>query len=107
VTTSTSIRTEIRDLADLIRRPIITEKAAGALEMNQYTFEVNPKAKKPEIKAAVEYLFNVKVTGISTMNPPYKKKRVGRFVGRKPHYKKAIVTLKEGDSIAIFPESAE
>jgi large subunit ribosomal protein L23 len=45
------------------------------------------------------------VVGISTMNPPYKKKRVGKFLGRKPHYKKAIVTLAEGDSIALFPES--
>lgn len=97
--------TDIRALADLIRRPIITEKATVALENNQYTFEVSPKAKKPEIKAAVEYLFNVKVTGISTMNPPYKQRRVGRFVGRKPHYKKAIVTLAEGDSIALFPEA--
>lgn len=100
-----TISMDTRALADLIRRPIITEKATLALENNQYTFEVNPKAKKPDIKAAVEYLFNVKVTGISTMNPPYKKKRVGRFVGRKPHYKKAVVTLKEGDTISIFPES--
>lgn len=102
MTTST---TDLRALADLIRRPIITEKATIALENNQFTFEVNPKAKKPEIKAAIEYLFKVKVVGISTMNPPYKTKRVGKFMGRKPHYKKAIVTLAEGDSIALFPES--
>lgn len=99
---TTNINT--RGLADLIRRPIITEKATIALENNQYTFEVDPKAKKPEIKAAVEYLFNVKVTGISTQNPPHKTRRVGRFIGRKPHYKKAIVTLAEGDSITLFPE---
>ena len=57
-------------LADVIRRPLITEKATRALEKNQYTFEVDPRAAKPDIKAAIEQLFDVKVTGISTMNPP-------------------------------------
>lgn len=93
-----------RGLADIIRRPIITEKATRLLELNQYTFEVNPKAKKPQIKAAIEYLFDVKVTGVSTMLPPRKKRRVGKFVGFKSQYKKAIVTLAEGDSITLFPE---
>lgn len=93
-----------RDLADIIRRPIITEKATRLLEDNQYTFEVNPKAKKPQIKAAIEYLFDVKVTGVSTLLPPRKKRRVGKFVGFKAQYKRAIVTLAEGDSITLFPE---
>ncbi|MBW4419519.1 MAG: 50S ribosomal protein L23 [Myxacorys californica WJT36-NPBG1] len=93
-----------RNLADIIRRPIITEKATRLLELNQYTFEVPPKAKKPEIKAAVEYLFDVKVTGVSTMLPPRKKRRVGKYQGFKPQYKKAIVTLAEGNSITLFPE---
>ena len=57
-------------LADVIRRPLITEKATRALEFNQYTFEVDHRAAKPDIKAAIEQLFDVKVTGISTMNPP-------------------------------------
>jgi large subunit ribosomal protein L23 len=98
------VKTDPRNLADLIRRPLITEKATRLLEMNQYTFEVVPKASKPEIRAAIEYLFDVKVTGISTMNLPRKKKRVGKFMGYKPTYKKAIVTLAEGDSITLFPE---
>lgn len=93
-----------RDLADIIRRPIITEKATRLLEYNQYTFEVPPKATKPEIRAAVEYLFDVKVTGISTLLPPRKKKRVGKYLGYKPQYKRAIVTLAEGNSITLFPE---
>lgn len=93
-----------RDLADIIRRPIITEKATRLLEDNQYTFEVNPKAKKPQIRAAIEYLFDVKVTGVSTLLPPRKKRRVGKFVGFKAQYKRAIVTLAEGDSITLFPE---
>lgn len=94
----------LRHLADLIRRPIITEKATLLLENNQYTFEVDPKATKPEIKAAVEMLFEVKVTGISTVNPPRKTRRVGKFLGHRPLYKRAIVTLAEGDSITLFPE---
>jgi large subunit ribosomal protein L23 len=98
------VKTDPRNLADLIRRPLITEKATRLLELNQYTFEVMPKASKPEIRAAIEYLFDVKVTGISTMNLPRKKKRVGKYIGYKPTYKKAIVTLAEGDSITLFPE---
>ncbi|MBX2864399.1 MAG: 50S ribosomal protein L23 [Leptolyngbyaceae cyanobacterium MAG.088] len=95
---------ESRDLPDIIRKPLITEKATLNLENNQYTFEVAPKATKPEIKAAVEALFDVKVIGISTMNPPRKKKRLGRFVGYKPTYKRAVVTLAEGDTIPLFPD---
>ncbi|EKV01518.1 ribosomal protein L23 [Leptolyngbya sp. PCC 7375] len=93
-----------RDLPDIVRKPIISEKATLNLENNQYTFEVVPKATKTEIKAAVEALFDVKVTGISTMNPPRKKKRLGRFIGYKPTYKRAVVTLAEGDSIPLFPD---
>jgi large subunit ribosomal protein L23 len=93
-----------RQLADLIRRPIITEKATAALENNQYTFEVDPRAAKPEIRAAIEYLFDVKVVGISTHKPPRKQRRVGKYTGFKPHYKRAIVTLAAGDSIPLFPE---
>jgi large subunit ribosomal protein L23 len=93
-----------RDLADLIRRPIITEKATMLLENNQYTFEVVPTANKLQIKAAIEMLFDVKVVGISTFRPPTKKRRVGKFAGHRAHYKRAIVTLAPGDSITLFPE---
>jgi len=97
-------RVDSRDLADLIRRPIITEKATLLLENNQYTFEVAAKATKPDIKAAIESLFEVKVVGISTYHPPEKKRRVGKFMGHRPHYKRAVVTLAAGDSITLFPE---
>ncbi|HEY9821035.1 MAG TPA: 50S ribosomal protein L23 [Candidatus Sericytochromatia bacterium] len=93
-----------RDLADLVLRPIVTEKATLLLEQNKYVFEVILKAKKPQIKAAIESLFDVKVTSVNTIRPPRKKRRVGKFVGYKSHYKRAIVTLAEGDSIALFPE---
>jgi large subunit ribosomal protein L23 len=97
-----------RDLPDLVRRPILTEKATMLMEQNKYTFEVIPKATKPQIRAAIENLFAVKVVKINTANPPRKQKRVGRFVGYKPHYKRAIVTVAPGDDEKIrkvlFPE---
>jgi large subunit ribosomal protein L23 len=88
----------------LVRRPIVTEKATMLLENNQYTFEVDPRATKPQIKAAIQELFSVSVTGISTQNPPRKKRRMGKFMGYKPLYKRAVVTLAAGDSITLFPE---
>jgi len=93
-----------RDLADLVLRPIVTEKATILLEQNKYVFEVIPKATKPEIKAAIESLFEVKVVGVNTLRLPRKKRRVGRFIGYKPQYKRAIVTLAAEDSITLFPD---
>lgn len=93
-----------RDLADLVIKPIVTEKATLLLEQNKYVFDVALKATKPEIKAAIEHLFEVKVTKVNTLRPPRKKRRVGKFIGYKPLYKRAIVTLAAEDSIALFPE---
>ncbi|MBD1853143.1 50S ribosomal protein L23 [Leptolyngbya sp. FACHB-711] len=98
------MKIDSRALPDLIRRPLITEKATLLLEQNKYVFEVSPKADKYQIKAAIEELFDVKVIKVNTQVPPYKARRVGRFQGNRPHYKKAIVTLAEGDSITLFPE---
>ncbi|MBE9126782.1 MULTISPECIES: 50S ribosomal protein L23 [unclassified Coleofasciculus] len=92
------------NLADLVIRPIVTEKATILLEDNKYVFDVVPKATKPQIKAAIESLFEVKVVSVNTQRSPRKKRRVGRFVGYKPQYKRAIVTLAAGDSITLFPE---
>ncbi|MFM7615255.1 MAG: 50S ribosomal protein L23 [Synechococcales cyanobacterium] len=94
----------VGDLSQLIHRPIITEKAIRLLEENKYTFDVAPKATKPEIKAAIEALFKVKVVKINTANPPRRQRRVGQFSGFRPSYKRAIVTLAEGNSIVLFPE---
>ncbi len=94
-------------LEDVIRRPLITEKATKGLDINQYTFEVDHRAAKPEIKLAIEKLFDVKVVGISTMNPPRRTRRVGRFAGKRAQVKKAIVRLAEGNSIQLFPDSAD
>ncbi|MEC4804674.1 MAG: 50S ribosomal protein L23 [Jaaginema sp. PMC 1079.18] len=95
---------QTRDLADLVIRPIVTEKATLLLEQNQYVFEVALKATKTQIKAAIENLFDVKVTQVNTLRPGRKRKRVGRFIGYKPLYKRAMVTLAAGDSIDLFPD---
>jgi|TARA_B100001142_G_scaffold280650_1_gene291990 large subunit ribosomal protein L23 len=94
-----------RSINDIIKYPIITDKATRLLENNQYSFVVNPSSDKLTIKAAVEYLFDVKVTKVNTCNLPRKAKRVGKYLGWKAQYKKAIVTLSEGDTINLFAES--
>ena len=93
-----------RDLADLILKPIITEKGTIQMELGKYVFDVLPKATKPDIKAAIESLFDVTVVKVNTLTLPRKKRRVGRFMGYKAQYKRAIVTLKDGDTIALFPD---
>ena len=88
---------------DVIQQPIVTEKSAIAREeANIATFRVNPDATKHEIQRAVEALFEVKVSRVRTMNQPGKTKRVGKKIGRKPSWKKAIVVLVEGHTIEYF-----
>ena len=91
--------------AQIVKYPIITDKATRLLENNQYSFVVDRYSDKLTIKAAIEYLFNVKVINVNTCRLPRKKKRVGKFIGWKPQYKKAIVSLKEGDVINLFTEN--
>ncbi len=87
----------------IIVRPLITEQTSAAYQARgEYTFEVHPLATKPQIRSAIEELFGVKVTGVWTSNVRGKEKRMGRNVGHRPNWKKAIVTLREGDSIEIF-----
>ena len=86
---------------DIIKAPVITEKSQSANSMGKYTFLVDPKANKTEIKSAIEKLFNVKVKSISTLNVKPKKKRVGRYSGMTNRAKKAIVTLEEGQTISL------
>jgi large subunit ribosomal protein L23 len=81
----------------VIVRPVITEQTSLAYqEKGEYVFEVHPDANKQEIKQAIERLFGVTVGRVWTMNVRGKTRRVGTSVGRRPHWKKAIVTLKEG-----------
>ena len=86
---------------EIIKAPVITEKSQAAQAEEKYTFKVDPKATKLEIKAAVEKIFNVKVTDVRTMNVKPKKRRVGRYTGLTNRTKKAIVTLAEGQTIDL------
>lgn len=95
--------TEISRIAkDIILEPWITEKSHVQMAMNKYIFRVRPEADKKEIRNAVQVMYNVKVIDINIINIPSKKRTYGRFVGRKSGYKKAIITLKEGDKIELF-----
>ena len=86
-----------------IVRPLITEKSSAAYQdRGEYTFQVHPDATKPQIRSAIEQLFGVKVTGVWTSNVRGKEKRMGKTVGHRPNWKKAIVTLRDGDTIEIF-----
>ena len=86
---------------DTIIAPVITEKSTAASEHNKVVFRVAARATKPEIKAAVEGLFNVKVTAVNTLNRAGKTKRFRGVAGKQSGYKKAIVTLAEGQSIDV------
>ena len=94
-----------RSSVQIVKYPIITDKATRLLENNQYSFVVDRYSDKIEIKEAIENLFDVKVIKINTCRLPRKKKRVGKYIGWKPQYKKAIVTLSEGDVINLFTDS--
>jgi len=86
---------------DVIVSPVITEKSTMVSESNQVVFNVAPKATKPEIKAAVEALFGVKVKAVNTLVRKGKEKRFKGIVGRQSDIKKAVVTLAEGQSIDL------
>ncbi len=90
------------DPRKIIIKPIISEKSYDAIEKGKYGFEVHPDAKKSEIRCAVEEIFNVVVTKVNTMSVKGKIKRQGRTSGRTKNWKKAIVTLKEGNRIEFF-----
>ena len=87
---------------EIIKAPVITEKSQAAQSNEgKYTFKVDPRANKTEIKVAIEKIFNVKVESVRTINVKPKKKRVGRYTGMTNRSKKAIVTLKDGQTIDL------
>ncbi len=91
------------DYRDVIIKPIITEKSTRLMEDNKYSFVVQKKANKIQIKQAVEKLFDVQVKDVNTMNMKGKPRRFGIYRGYRPSWKKAVVTLEEGSkSIEIF-----
>ena len=96
-----TIRLTRQQMYDIIRGPVITEKATNLSEHNQVIFRVPLAATKREVKAAVEGLFSVNVTAVNTIRVMGKQKRFRGRVGRRSDYKKAIVTLREGQRIDI------
>ncbi len=93
----------MKNMYDVLKRPLFTEKCDRLKDkFNQYTFEVELTANKIEIRQAVEKIFGVKVLSVNTLRMHGKVKRRGKSEGRRPDWKKAIVTLKEGDTIPIW-----
>jgi len=92
----------VKDIHDVILRPVISEKSYEMLDENKYTFIVDPRANKTHIKQAVEKIFDVKVLNVNTMNRRGKRKRRGLIVGKRPDTKRAIVTVAPGDRIELF-----
>jgi large subunit ribosomal protein L23 len=93
------------DPRQIVRRALVSEKGTHlGEESNQFIFEVAPGANKIQIKKAIEIIFNVKVVSVRTMNMVGKKKRLGAFIGRRSHWKKAVVTLREGQTIPLFEQ---
>ena len=90
------------DARDILIRPLITEKSTQLMEEGKYVFVVAKKANKSEIAKAVAEVFNVKVANVNTVNVSGKMKRMGRFVGKRSDYKKAIVKLAPGETIEFF-----
>ena len=87
---------------EAIQKPHISEKASYLAEKNQYVFVVSSRANKTEIKKSVEGLYNVKVTSVNVIKIPSKKRRMGKIEGFKKGYKKAVVTVKEGQKLKLF-----
>ena len=92
-----------KNIYNIIQRPVITEKATSQKEKdNKISFVVHPKANKIQIREAVERLLEVKVDRVNVMNIEGKKKRMGRFEGKRSDWKKAVITLREGEKLELI-----
>ena len=101
-TVITPVSKSFTDLRDILIKPVVSEKSYALLDDNKYTFVVAPGSNKTQIKQAVETVFEVKVTGVNTINRQGKRKRTRTGFGKRADSKRAIVTLAEGDRIDIF-----
>ena len=90
-------------IIELVKYPVLTEKSVRLLDSNQYTFDVDIKLTKPQIKNLIEDAFQVKVIAVNTHRPPRKKKRLGYTQGYKPLYKRVIISVKRGQAIQVLP----
>lgn len=93
---------KIRDHRDILLAPVVSEKSYSLIDENKYTFIVDPRANKTEIKIAVENVFKVKVTAVNTINRKGKVRRTRYGLGKRPDTKRAIVTVADGQRIDIF-----
>ncbi|TDC23901.1 50S ribosomal protein L23 [Streptomyces sp. 8K308] len=93
---------ELTSPHDVLLKPVVSEKSYALLDENKYTFIVDPRANKTQIKQAVQAVFSVKVQSVHTINRQGKRKRTRTGYGKRANTKRAIVTLAEGDSIDIF-----
>ncbi|MCA1218437.1 50S ribosomal protein L23 [Streptomyces sp. 8L] len=98
----TPLSKSLADPRDILVKPVVSEKSYALLDENKYTFVVDPRANKTQIKQAVQAVFSVTVTGVNTINRQGKRKRTRSGFGKRPDTKRAIVTLAEGDRIDIF-----
>jgi large subunit ribosomal protein L23 len=89
-------------LSKVLVEPIVTEAATILIEANKYIFKISPRATKLQVKMAIEKIYKVKVEKVNTVSVPRKFRTRGRIPGWKPGYRKAIVTLKEGNKIDVF-----
>lgn len=87
---------------DILIRPIVSEKSYGLMDEGKYTFEVDPRANKTQIKIAVEQIFDVKVVSVNTINRKGKTRRTRYGIGKRKDVKRAIVTLGDGDALDVF-----
>ncbi|MBI4317136.1 MAG: 50S ribosomal protein L23 [Chloroflexi bacterium] len=90
------------NIYEVLRRPLVTEKGTTMIGLNKYSFEVARSANKRQVQEAVERIFKVNVVGVNVINVPGKMRRVGRHRGMTPSWKKAMVTLREGQRIELF-----
>jgi large subunit ribosomal protein L23 len=90
-------------IIELVKYPVLTEKSVRLLDVNQYTFDIDIKLTKPQIKNLIQETFQVDVIAVNTHRPPRKKKRLGYTQGYKTSYKRVIITIKRGQSIQILP----
>ncbi len=98
---------KIRDHRDILLAPVVSEKSYGLIDENKYTFLVDPRANKTEIKIAVENVFNVTVLAVNTLNRKGKVRRTRFGLGKRPDTKRAIVTVADGQRIDIFAAPTE
>lgn len=92
-------------MIDLVKYPILTEKSVRLMDSNQYTFDMDSRLTKTQIKEVIKEAFNVSVVAVNTHRPPRKKRRVGARQGYKSAYKRVIITLKAGETIQLLPGS--